>query len=286
MDVQYQTHDGIGKSAPPAAPYDGCGRQLWSLWDMLRVYAASYIALGEALKDLSVAYSVADADHPVTDDEKQELKNVLANLKHHCDSMQYLPVSSALLKDAIEDLPETGREINILANSVKKEIGAQLFLFVPPHRAKFHEAQSILNGQIRAKFPEASKELVSAGNAFACGLYTACVFHCMRAAEIGLRALAKHLGVALHHPLESAEWQTLIGQIDLKLAALRNTPKTAARDEEVRFYADANAQFFNFKEAFRKYVAHARDSYGEGDGIGILENTFRFLERLADRVAE
>jgi glycerol-3-phosphate dehydrogenase len=135
-------------------------------------------------------------------------------------------------------------------------------------------------------FPSASKELIHGGTCYAVGEYTACVFHAMRAAEIGLRAVAKHLKVQLSIALELAEWNTLIDLIDKHIKSLMGQPRTQIRDEEIKFFSDANSQFTNFKEAFRKHVAHARDSYEEVPSISILHRTREFLEALSSKVAE
>jgi hypothetical protein len=57
---------------------------------------------------------------------------------------------------------------------------------------------------------------VDAGvDCYAIGHYAACVFHLMRVAEIGMGALARERQVSFpKHPLEWAEWQNIIDQID------------------------------------------------------------------------
>jgi hypothetical protein len=69
---------------------------------------------------------------------------------------------------------------------------------------------------ITTNFCSAAAELVAAGNSFASELYTACVFHSMRAAEIGVRAFATALGVTFKFDIEYAEWGKIVGEINPK----------------------------------------------------------------------
>jgi hypothetical protein len=104
----------------------------------------------------------------------------------------------------------------------------------------------------------ASKELVWAGNALACGLYTATVFHSMRAAEIGVRVLGKELGVEFpDKPLELAEWQSILDNCDSKIGAMKQLPRGTEKDDKLNFYSQAAVQFRYFKDAWRVRVAHA-----------------------------
>jgi hypothetical protein len=156
---------------------------------------------------------------------------------------------------------------------------------VPPHRARYHESALDLK-HLTTSFPKASNEIKHAGNCYADGEYTACVFHAMRATEISLWAFSRHLKITPKYPIESSEWQTLIQEVDKRVQGMINDPKTAARDEDMRFCSDTNSQFFNLKEAFRKYVAHARETYEEVPSLSILDRSMGFLQALSTKVKE
>ena len=138
--------------------------------------------------------------------QQEKLKNVLIRVKNQCDKLQ-LKISSSLLKKSIKDIPQRSRELEMLFNVVKEEIRSNLFLYVPSHRAKYYKQN--LSNELTTPFPDASRELIKAGNCYATGEYTACVFHSMRATEIGLRSLAKYIDISFPYPLEFAEWQKI-----------------------------------------------------------------------------
>jgi cytochrome P450 len=145
----------------------------------------------------------------------------------------------------------------------------------------------VLPSIVTVAFPLAAKELVSAGNAFAAGLPTSCVFHSMRAAEIGVRVLAKALGVTFpDKPIELAEWQNILDQADSKIVAKKNLPRGSAKDEELNFYSQAAVQFRYFKDAWRIRVAHARETYEDYQARRIFDHTLEFFETLSARLKE
>jgi hypothetical protein len=156
---------------------------------------------------------------------------------------------------------------------------------VPRHRAKYYEL--ILQSTVTAAFPAASKEIVAAGNSLAVGLYTACVIHSMRAAEIGMRVLGGTLGVSFpDKPLELAEWQNILDQADSTIVKMKEMPRGTQKDDVLTFNSQAAVQFRYFKDAWRVRVAHARETYEEAPALRVFNHTLEFFETLATRLKE
>lgn len=105
-----------------------------------------------------------------------------------------LEVAAQLFAEKITDLPKTSAEFQILITAVYAELKTKLFLFVAPGRARFYQA-NVMSANTKSVFPKGCEETVLAGNCYALELDTACVFHCMRALEHGLGALAADLGL-------------------------------------------------------------------------------------------
>ncbi|MET4387521.1 hypothetical protein ABIB73_003276 [Bradyrhizobium sp. F1.4.3] len=196
-----------------------------------------------------------------------------------------LPVTATLAERAIEIPPKTAGEIDALISAFVAELKSHLFLFVPNHLAKFYEL--ILQSTITVAFPHASKELVAAGNSLASGLFTAAVFHSMRAAEIGVRVLGSELGVSFpDKPLELAEWQQILDQSEVKIKAMKSLQPRQHRDDQLKFFSQAAVQFTYFKDAWRVRVAHARETYEENPATRVFNHTLEFFEVLATRLRE
>jgi hypothetical protein len=82
------------------------------------------------------------------------------------------------------------------------------------------------------------------------GLHTACVFHAMRAAEIGVRALGTDLNIKIKNgkPIELAEWREILDGIATAVQDIENLPNsTPSKDADLGFYSEASAQFRSFK---------------------------------------
>ena len=251
---------------------------------MLRIFADDFMNIGSTL--IMISHLLYDNEVLGRDLEESfihEFRNTLIDLKNECDKLG-LKVSSILVEKSINDLPQNHRELEVISRAIKAEIRSNLFLYIPSYKARYHILLSEFVSS--PKFSESSKELVKAGNCYAVGEDTACVFHAMRAAELGLRSLAKHLGVTFPFPLELADWQNIIDKIESAIKNLNKLPKGAEKDKELQFCSAAAAQFRYFKEAYRKHVAHARESYDEHQSLSIMEHTLEFINNLSQKLSE
>ena len=87
------------------------------------------------------------------------------------------------------------------------------------------------------QFREVRDDIISAIDCYAMGHNTACVFHLMRVAERGLRALAKERQVTWpKHPIEWATWQDILGEIEKKVKPVSSWPRGEKRDAALGFY--------------------------------------------------
>lgn len=269
---------------------------------MLRVYADAYLTMGArivALQNIydNIAHRVAlslpeegdreilsTAPKTLSEDEQATAKELFESLGKLCDEVN-LPVSSNLAKFAVDHPPESSQALDYLGAAFSTELKSQLFLFVPQHRAKYYEMS--LDETITMAFPSSSNELRAAGNSLAAGLYTAAVFHSMRAAEIGVRTLGRELRVTFpDKPLELAEWQNILDQSDSKIVAMKALKRGSYKDETLHFYSQAAVQFRYFKDAWRVRVAHARESYEESQALMIFNHTLEFFQTLSTQLKE
>jgi hypothetical protein len=189
-------------------------------------------------------------------------------------------------------------EIKALRKSVEYAMQRRKFLFMPPENAAYYEADDLFG--IKDKFPKANEELILAGNCYAVGSYTACVFHLMRAVESGAKVMVyamkaqKHLtvysksaGKTVRKPVELCDWGTLIGSLETALKELEKGTKTSiAKKQTLIYYSHAIAQFRQFKDAWRNNVSHSRKIYQAGETKDIMDNTKHFLQHLAQRIKE
>ena len=278
---------------PVAMPWYG-SRRLWSLWDMLRVSASNYLTLGASLEDI-VQILVKSEDitespygKPLTDNEIDKLTDTLRIALDECKKL-HLPVSVSLLETRTKYLPSSSGALDVLVDAIHAELGANLFLFVPPHVARYYERDDLVSEKVTENFPKSSEEIRTAGTCLAAGLNTACVFHAMRAAEIGVRALGEDLKIIIKSgkPMELAEWREILDGVNGAIQKIENLPNsTPNKDEDLHFYSEACAQFRFFKNGWRIRVAHARANYTEPQAKEALDHVASFFETLSSRLWE
>ena len=255
---------------------------------MLRFSARRFFMLSRAIEQAKAVLKVVEgmedmADRALTEEEGAEFRNLADMIVRLTEAMS-LPASRALWEKARDDIPRTTKEWSLLTTAVEAELTDKYFLFVPPDRSRFYNVE--LSAPVRAAFPQASQELIYAGNAYACGLFTACVSHSMRAAEAGVRALAFDLNVMFSIDLALVDWASLLDQIDSKVRDMKQLPRGAKKDEDLQFYSEAASQFRWFKDGWRVRVAHSRASYDENQAVRVLEHTTDFFATISTRLKE
>jgi len=253
--------------------------KLWSLMEILQIHAEGLIALGRIFGQHSEYMRIGGSSPK----QKENLIETVKLTASQCAKLN-LPISEKLWSNAIQNPPQSHRELEILIGAITEEISSQLFFFIPSSNANYYDWELI--EKIISSFPNASKELMRASKCYTKGEHTACVFHTMRATEIGLRALASHLNIAFSFEITLAQWNELITKIETAITAQQNLPKSEARDKELKFCSEAASQFRYFKNAYRIFVAHDRESYDEDQALKIMQGTGDFIISLSTKLKE
>jgi hypothetical protein len=125
------------------------------------------------------------------------------------------------------------------------------------------------------------------------GRNNAVVYHLMSAAEFGLRALAADRRVEIKNRnanlilLEYAQWGEILGELQKKIADIKNWPKTHAKLEAQQFYADAVASANNFNDGWRTHISHGRSKeYQDDETFALIGHVKRFMMKLSEKISE
>ena len=238
--------------------------------------------LGIALQPLFLGTKVED----MSAHQKEKLENFIGEMIELTGDLG-LSVSQTLLFSAKNELPKTEQAFNFILLAIRREMNDRLFVYIPLERAQFFEKDDILSPEAKSAFPNAYLEIREAANCYAAERYTACVFHSMRGAEIGLRALGNDLNVSFpNKPIELAEWQNIIEKIESEITKKMNSGGAEIKDENRKFYGQAAAQFRYFKDGWRIRTAHAREVYLGSQALNVLTHTRDFFEDLKLRLKE
>ncbi len=193
-------------------------------------------------------------------------------------------------------------ELKRVWKAISKDLLRGTFFYVPKHFAKYHydslsvfSQRELYGEKVIANLPNAVGEMRAAGNCYATGNNTACVFHLMRAVEYGLRAVFKKLKIKFpvnpkrpkdKRPIEEREWGEISGAIEAEVKKLELKKKTRIRDEKIELLRGVNNQFKYFKNKWRNNVMHTKESYEVEDATKTMRQVQDFMEHLADYIKE
>jgi hypothetical protein len=183
-----------------------------------------------------------------------------------------------------------GNELIVLKQSIEDDVQFERF---------YHYPKELFNAVLRMEadwaatfiaFP--SKEMkfeVSSGvDCYALGQPTSAIFHFMRAAEFGLRALARERRIRLgkNKPIEWATWQQILQKLGVAQKAIESWKAGNKKDAALSFYTGAIASLHSFKNEFRNMVMHVRKEYEMEDAAKALRQVRDFTNDISQRVGE
>ncbi|MCX6900694.1 MAG: hypothetical protein NT105_18595 [Verrucomicrobia bacterium] len=275
--------------------------KLISLWDMIRFFGKEFIEL--FTEHLSFVDRVAqhkihkdgDSAELVFNDSKYIASHVDAQLRQ-CEHLGLAATAAqvAHLKDKVtfwEANAPKYQEICTLIEgirvSLRKDFSALLFAHITSDKAKFFEQEKLFGPEVYDGFESARADIKNAGNCLAADLNTAAIFHLMRVAEWGIRALAFDRRVKFDKgPIEMQGWKAIISNVEGEIKKVSNWPKSKQRAQAEEFYNGALEEFRGFKDAWRNHVMHTRGNYNANDALGVMEHVKRFMVSLGRRITE
>jgi hypothetical protein len=273
-------------------------RGLMSLLDMINFVLLDFSVAYRAL-DQEIAFAAANAQslRPLTDDD---LNRITGNLQWISDVSHRLALShsNARLSRTLGAIrkfkifPITYKEINdqliILKEAIDDDIRIVHFFHHPPEKAELLLRFEIEWRPTISAFRSTRDEIIDAIDCYAMGHGTASVFHMMRVAELGLRALARERGVTFSKkPLEWANWQEILEQTEAKTrAATKGMAPGPAKDAAAAFYSGAIGQMHAFKDTYRNVTMHVRKRYDELDALRAINQVRDFMNGLSSKIDE
>lgn len=250
---------------------------------------------------ISAARNLETADHLrdnnatyLTEERMQNLAVVLDGLRIVCSNFDADPSLLSQIKTFSDDLlagVADKREAVVLARvkgiieGVHNNLASRRFMYIAADEAQYWENCEIFGKYFVLVFPKpACFEMLEAGKCFAAGRGTACVFHCMRVAEYGLRKLARKLKVTLadkgkKQPFEYGDWNKVITAIKNKIETeIRRQPNNARRAAALQFYSSAADHCEYMKDIWRNELMHTRRMYSKSEALGVINRVRDFIE--------
>jgi hypothetical protein len=250
---------------------------VFSLSQIMKSYGVFGLALQlQILEGCYRATQMADAENaPVKPQIVKSLGGVLSGLKSACEEFgadSSLILSIDRLARNIQDGTADQRPSSLIAlthaiiTGIHDNLSKRNFMLLSEEESTFYRNPNVFGESFKTQYPaRAMQDVFDAGNCYAASLYTACVFHCMRVAEYGLRKLAANrtLRIKLTRksrpcPIEYATWQDLITAIQNKIRKIRQRPVGPKREEELQFLSSAADHCDYMKEIWRNEISRKR----------------------------
>jgi hypothetical protein len=293
------------------SPPDGLGggdsalhSRLWSLWDMVTVYAKNIAQLAANIS------SLGDDRCPegTTDDQtvlEGDHDKILAAFDHDlqlCGALG-MPVSASVMralqaKFAARDFTyqDSRSAFQNLFLVLKAELEPRALLYLAPNeRALYEHGPFPFGSVVDAAFPSAREDISEAYKCMGLGRATATVYHLMCVAEVGLRVLAWDRRVKFFNSrgkpkkrvdLTLLDWVKILEALERAESQIEQFPATRARESQFAFYHGAMIQLRAFKNMFRNRTMHARERYDIHRALSALISVRTFMITLAEKVSE
>ena len=270
-------------------------RGLVNLMEILQFYAGTFLTLMATIDIIKGTIQHVNR-FPVEEkpqalkDNKERLAKTFKTIQRECEELE-LDGSVRLIKILLVNMGHINIEeltmgIDTLQDMVISEMNDRSYLRIPQIRIGWFDKEDAFGPKVSKVFSKAIPDIKDAGNCYAIGLHTACVFHLMRVLEHGLGALAKDVGLKFYRQ----SWGGIIGKIqnkiDNEIEALNKMPKDPARTERLTFVSKAAKEFVYFKDGWRNYAMHSLEEYDAPKAESVLNHVKAFMIHLSSRLTE
>lgn len=185
--------------------------------------------------------------------------------------------------------PVLHARLQTIIQCVQHNLDSRTFMFVPKEDASYWHNLQLFGKEFYLVFPPAAIfEVGEIGSCFAASRSIACVFHCMRVAEYGLRILARKVRVKLTDKgkpiqIEYATWDKVIQGIRNRIIDIRKRPVGPKKEKDLQFYAAAADHCEYMKDIWRNEIAHARHRfYTREETLGVISRVRLFAGLITE----
>ncbi len=216
--------------------------------------------------------------------EFDSLRDDLTELQRLCTELE-APIAAALTMRASLDLAQQSNWIHVsekfgeLERAFDAEVASKGLLYVSTERKRYYSDEAPFGREVNEAFPSAAFDVSEASKCLALDRDTASVFHSMRTLEIGLKTVARDLGVSFEH----RNWENIIGDVEKAIAEFTSKKtKPAHWKKGEKHYADLAKEFRYVKNAWRNHVMHVRDKYTPEEALTVFRHVREFMNGMVE----
>jgi hypothetical protein len=281
-DVQLASHASIAATLRPLQPAirsGGTAGGLNPLGNLLAVLENLTIVQRRLAKDTVLPGDPAS---------REAMAGVFADARQLCVDfeLQTARVRTDFAIAALEDghVDRLRTEIEELFRHIRHDV--QFCSIWPVATARAWSFEHSFGGRVNEAFPSAKSDISEGGVCLGLGRHSACVFHMTRAAERGVRALARAANAHAASRTDD-EWSGWLAIIEARVSDLERWPAGHAQAKAQAFFEGALADARVLHEATRRLGSRAvARPFDEHEATAICNRTKELLVRLSQYVGE
>jgi hypothetical protein len=206
---------------------------------------------------------------------------ILSDMQHMMPEIDRVALGfDILVKNPTYKLDTVGQNIKHLISRIHDELDSQYYFHVDQRDVSCYLAKEPFGEAVTNKFSLATEDISEAGKCLALQRSTACVFHLMRALELGVQTLGKRLKVQIDVRTET--WHQIMLHVNKQTQALPSA--TRAQKAKKSKFAEAAAHLQSVRLAWRNEVMHPKQTYDRNEAFEIYNATRVFMASLAEIV--
>jgi len=276
------------------------------LWEMMNQLDVSLLAYLTSLLASNETFPHVERTHrkKTVLRENGHLKNMLTIIdqlenifrrQRVVDCVEYCLTAKDLLSKPFVDLPGMSSSLTTLKTSILRSLQKKQFLQVGQDGFEFVEEDALLGYEVKTRFPAAARDVKAAADCFAAECFTAAVFHLLRAAEVGLRSLARDRRITLADKQSGEkDWTQILKKLEIVVFDLRVAPASKwggaedIKELQVAFYGELVQVLRSFDDAWKTHVSHGGSAvfYNRDQAAHILKHVRVLMQKLAARISE
>jgi hypothetical protein len=227
-------------------------------------------------------------------DPQDLLRTYLMSLAHLTDTAEWLHLTATLAaaircKAAFDRLRGANGVIDkrlagdLITNSHQLYVSLSdelekhhAYIVAPREGELIDDGVGLFSLEVVNALPGIRKDVSDGARCRAYELWTASVMHMMRIAEVGVTALADHLGVPC-----GTSWGVTIANVQQAL----DQERRVKNDPSLKQWASETATYLNFvKDGFRNPAMHPEITFTREQAISIYDNTRSFMRMLVSQI--
>jgi hypothetical protein len=288
-------------------------RGLGSLWEIMHYFKCGDLvkvigylkemeSAGDSVRLAAEQLAISGADSTkvlefrkltITDDIKKGYTSQLSEIATLCEKIE---LKASIVRCAFflvslngnPTLENIGQEAKVLVEVMRGDLIDKRFVFVPSEKARILDRMEIEWSEIWAYIPQSKADSEEAVYCYALERNDACIFHSMRAAERGLRILAKAFNVKVRRSIEYSDWVDLLNAINAKVKQENQKPRGPKRQNKLEFYSKSADRCERMNNLWRREISHARKGvkYLDLDALAALSDAREFMDLVVKRIKE